>query len=94
MRKITVEKVTPLSEREQEEFPSEQNFRLDCLTLRECEVVGLVGRGAANKEMGNQLGVTERTIKAHLTAIFQKLGLSSRTQLALFMIRANEIRQL
>lgn len=48
------------------------------LTERELEVLTAVSRGDRNKEIALQLGVTERTIKAHLTNIYNKLGVDSR----------------
>jgi NarL family two-component system response regulator YdfI len=49
------------------------------LTERELEVLTAVARGDRSKEVALQLGVTERTIKAHLTNIYNKLGVDSRT---------------
>jgi two-component system nitrate/nitrite response regulator NarL len=57
----------------------------DRLTPREREIVQLLGGGASNKEIGNQLKVTEKTVKAHLTSIFRKLGISDRLHLALYV---------
>lgn len=57
--------------------------RLASLTPREREVVSLIGEGASNKEIASRLMMTEHTVKAHLTTIFRKLGLSGRVQLAL-----------
>jgi DNA-binding NarL/FixJ family response regulator len=57
--------------------------RLARLTPREREVVSHVGEGASNKEIASRLMMTEHTVKAHLTAIFRKLELSGRVQLAL-----------
>lgn len=48
------------------------------LTEREMEVLVAVARGERNKEIALQLGVTERTVKAHLTNIYNKLGVDSR----------------
>jgi len=48
------------------------------LTDREREVLQAVARGERSKEIAAQLGVTERTVKAHLTAIYNKLGVDSR----------------
>ncbi|MFZ4720253.1 MAG: response regulator [Ilumatobacteraceae bacterium] len=54
------------------------------LTDREEEVLRLVQSGLANKQIGRQLGISERTVKAHLTKIFSALGVSDRTQAALW----------
>ncbi|NJD25117.1 MAG: helix-turn-helix transcriptional regulator [Betaproteobacteria bacterium] len=53
------------------------------LSAREAEVARLVAAGAANKEIAARLKITERTVKAHLTAIFEKLGVRDRLQLSL-----------
>lgn len=53
------------------------------LTEREREVAKVVAAGASNKEVARQLGITERTVKAHLTTIMDKLGVRDRLQLAL-----------
>jgi DNA-binding NarL/FixJ family response regulator len=52
------------------------------LTRSELEVVRLVGQGLANKEIAAQLFVSPRTVQAHLTHIYTKLGVSSRVRLA------------
>jgi two-component system nitrate/nitrite response regulator NarL len=57
------------------------------LTERELEVALLVGRGFNNREIADHLGLTDRTIKAHLTQIFSKLELRDRVQLALVVNR-------
>ncbi|HEY8655387.1 MAG TPA: response regulator transcription factor [Candidatus Limnocylindria bacterium] len=54
------------------------------LTSREREVLRLVAGGRANKEIGHELGITERTVKTHISNIFSKLELSDRTQAALY----------
>lgn len=51
------------------------------LSNREVEVAGLVTKGLANKEIANQLFVTEKTIKFHLTNIYKKMNVKSRSQL-------------
>lgn len=53
------------------------------LTEREREVAQAVAAGASNKEVARQLGITERTVKGHVGAILEKLGLRDRLQLAL-----------
>jgi DNA-binding NarL/FixJ family response regulator len=54
------------------------------LTEREEEVLRLVQAGMANKQIARELGISERTVKAHLTKTFQALGVSDRTQAALW----------
>jgi DNA-binding NarL/FixJ family response regulator len=54
------------------------------LTDREEDVLRLVQGGMANKQIARELGITERTVKAHLTKIFDTLGVSDRTQAALW----------
>ena len=48
------------------------------LTGRELEVLQLAAKGERNKEMAYKLGITERTVKAHLQSIYQKFGVDSR----------------
>lgn len=55
----------------------------DKLTEREREVALAVSRGASNKEVARQLGITERTVKAHVAVIFTKLAVQDRLHLAL-----------
>jgi len=55
----------------------------DTLSVREREVANAVTAGLSNKEIARDLGITERTVKAHLSAIFEKLGVRDRMQLAL-----------
>lgn len=52
----------------------------DTLTEREMEVLRLIAQGLANKEIAAQLNVTERTVKAHASAIMGKLGAGNRTE--------------
>lgn len=54
------------------------------LTAREREVLTLVASGRANKQIARELGIAETTVKAHLTSIFQRLGVGDRTQAALW----------
>ncbi|MDQ1626027.1 MAG: hypothetical protein QOJ49_1525 [Actinomycetota bacterium] len=54
------------------------------LSPREQEVLDLVGEGLANKQIARRLGITERTVKAHLTSVFQAIGVTDRTQAALW----------
>lgn len=65
--------------------PEDFGRRLECLTPRERDIIGELGAGSSNKEIAQKFSVTERTVKAHLTAIFRKLGISGRLQAALFV---------
>lgn len=65
--------------------PAPPDPRLATLSPRELEVAQQVGGGSSNKEIARALDITERTVKAHLSAIFLKLGLRDRLQLALLM---------
>lgn len=58
---------------------------LATLTDREQEVAQYIGRGANNREIAEALNITERTVKSHLTTIFEKLELRDRVQLALII---------
>jgi DNA-binding NarL/FixJ family response regulator len=57
------------------------------LTPREADVLRLVRLGLANKQIGRRLGISERTVKAHLTSAFQRIGVVDRTQAALWVER-------
>ena len=61
--------------------------RLEQLSKREIEVLKLVAVGMFNKEIGVELGISERTVKNHLSSIFKKIDSSDRTQAAVFAIR-------
>jgi two-component system, NarL family, response regulator YdfI len=50
------------------------------LTPREREILGLLGEGLVNKEIGVQLGISEHTVKTHLAAIYEKLEVSNRAE--------------
>ncbi len=65
--------------------PSSQASILQSLSPREQEVALQVGSGASNKEIAAALGITERTVKAHMGSIFEKLGIRDRLQLALLL---------
>ncbi len=57
------------------------------LTTREAEVARLVGEGHTNRKIADRLGISEQTVKNHLTAVYDKTGAASRVQLALRQIR-------
>ena len=57
------------------------------LTPREQEVLDLIGRGYANKRIALELGIAEKTVKTHVSHVLAKLGVSDRTQAALYAER-------
>ena len=65
----------------------------DDLTRREREVLALVAEGLANKLIARQLGISEKTVKTHLTSIFNRLDVTDRTQAALWAQRRGIVRQ-
>ena len=58
------------------------------LTRREQEVLELIGRGLANKRIALELGIAEKTVKTHVSHVLAKLGVSDRTQAALYVERS------
>ncbi|WP_077616157.1 response regulator [Caenibacillus caldisaponilyticus] len=61
--------------------------QLDALTERELHVLRLLGRGLSNKEIAEELVITEGTVKNHVSNIISKLELRDRTQAAIFAVR-------
>ena len=59
---------------------------IEPLTAREKEVLAQLAKGASNKEIAYELGITERTARTHVSNILGKLGLASRTQAALYAV--------
>ena len=59
----------------------------EALTERETEVLRLLARGRANKEIARDLGIGEATVKTHVKHVLAKLGVQSRTQAALHAVR-------
>ena len=57
------------------------------MTERELEIVRLVASGYKNREVSETLRISERTVKTHLTNIFQKLGVRDRVGLVMFALR-------
>jgi two-component system, NarL family, nitrate/nitrite response regulator NarL len=76
-----------LSERAKQLAKSRKQASRTTLAPRERQLIGFVRKGLRNREIAEQLGVTEGTIKVYLHGVFEKLGVSSRTELA---IRADE----
>ncbi|MFI6576738.1 helix-turn-helix transcriptional regulator [Nocardiopsis sp. NPDC050513] len=66
--------------------PAHDRRSLEGLTHREREVLTLVGAGWSNRQVARRLGVTERTVKAHVTRILEKLAVRSRLEAALVVV--------
>ena len=75
----------PTVPREQGNVANRENV-LTVLTERERQIMRLVSGGLSNKEIGRQLNITDGTIKQHLHHIYQKLEISNRTVLAVFVL--------
>jgi len=61
--------------------------RADALTGREREVLALIAEGRSNREIARLLGVSEKTVKAHVSSVLAKLGVQDRTQAAVYAVR-------
>jgi DNA-binding NarL/FixJ family response regulator len=57
------------------------------LTRREWDILGLLAEGHSNREISKRLFLSEKTVKAHLAAIFRKLGVTNRTQAAMMAVQ-------
>jgi DNA-binding NarL/FixJ family response regulator len=62
------------------------NETLQSLTRRELEILGLVAEGLTNEEIGKKVFISEKTVKTHLTNIFDKLQVNNRFKAALFIM--------
>ena len=59
---------------------SEERGLVEALSAREAEVLALMSQGLANKNIADRLGISEHTVKFHVSTILSKLGASSRTE--------------
>jgi DNA-binding NarL/FixJ family response regulator len=62
----------------------------ETLTQREAEIVRLVGKGLGNKEIAQELGLSVPTVRSHLTRLYEKIGVMSRVELALYAAHSGE----
>jgi two-component system NarL family response regulator len=92
-RRITLRLLDELSAKARGEVAHRRvtDARLAILTAREREIAHLIGTGESNKQIARQLSITERTVKAHLSEVFRKLGVGDRLRLALSMTAQPEI---
>jgi two-component system, NarL family, response regulator LiaR len=75
-----------------EEFTAtERPAAEEALTAREREVLQLIARGLPNKLIARELEIAEKTVKTHVSSILSKLGLTDRTQAALYAVRTGLI---
>jgi len=71
---------------ELERGPRRASTPASSLTPRERQVIGAIVEGATNKDIGERFGLSEQTVKNHLSHIFDKLGVSNRLELALYAV--------
>lgn len=65
-------------------LPSASPRVRDTLSVRELQVLRLVAKGLANKQIGRALGISERTVKVHVGHVFRRIGVTDRTSAALW----------
>lgn len=61
--------------------------KIEWLTKRELDVLQLISKGCSNKKISDELKISERTVKNHISHIFRKIDVEDRTQAAVFAIR-------
>jgi DNA-binding NarL/FixJ family response regulator len=64
---------------------------LEQLTPRELDVLRLIARGRSNKRIALALGISEKTVKTHVGHLLAKLGVTDRTQAALYAVRTGMV---
>ena len=73
--------------------PSEEDERLAKLTPQERRILDLIAEGATNRQIGNELHLAEKTVKNYVSNMLMKLGMSRRTEAAVFAVKAGVGRQ-
>jgi DNA-binding CsgD family transcriptional regulator len=93
-RKMTLEQSIEYALFEEEEQPSSatpvEEEPPPTLTYREREVAALVARGLTNRQIAQELAITERTVETHVGKVLRKLGLRSRTQIATWIVQQGQ----
>ncbi len=79
---LSAEALSTLLARSKSNNDSDPSFASTSLTPRELQILGAITRGRRNKDIGADLGITERTVKAHVSSIYSKLGVASRAAAA------------
>lgn len=82
--------LTPLLNQKLVEKESDLD-KLHSLTKREVQILKLIAEGLFNKEIGDRLDISERTVKNHVFNLFKKIGAADRTQAAVFAIKNNVV---
>ena len=77
---------------EARDIPQIEQVKIDQLTRREREIAEIACTGVTNKQIGEKLSISEATVRHHLGAIFSKLGVSTRSELAAYGYRHNLVR--
>ena len=77
---------------EQYPHPIERGKHVQALSNREMQVLSCVTQGMSNKEIARNLGISQQTVKNHVTSILRKLGVEDRTQAALYALRHGWVR--
>ncbi|MET0401596.1 MAG: helix-turn-helix transcriptional regulator, partial [Cystobacter sp.] len=67
----------------------EESSPLNRLTHRELEVLKMVAKGSDNLQIAARLGITERTVKAHVSNLYRKLDVQNRVEMAMVIHQAN-----
>ena len=86
-QKVIQQLILETAVRAKEQAAPETEERLAGLTRRELKIAGLVAQGQSNLEIAAGLKITERTVKAHLTSVYEKTKIGSRLSLALLINR-------
>ncbi len=79
---LSAEAVSTLLARSKSNNDADPSFASTSLTPRELQILGAITRGRRHKDIGADLGITERTVKAHVSSIYAKLGVASRAAAA------------
>jgi len=85
IKSLVADKIDPQALHDNEEITAQKKASLKLLTERESQVADLVFHGTSTKKIAASLFITERTVKAHLGAIFRKLEIPDRVHLAIYL---------
>lgn len=80
---VTAQLIATVAQRDGDDRGSQARERLECLTEREREVAGAIGRGLSNSEISEELFMSVPTVKSHVGRLFAKLEVENRVQIAI-----------